>query len=298
MSDSAPKAKRVSRSRTPSRAGSKKPSQPKTPVAQGVRKPFAFDEFPDDPVFSVDITGKQGIGKTHFACTFPKPLIICDTEFKAYTTASKFDGVHWKRIKVFDDIRQAVYHAVDNDEIKTVVIDSGADLVSLASEEWCKENNKKSVFPITNYKHVYAKIDELVLLLEESRKWFVSTSRLKDEWVGDTSTGRKIRDGYRKFPWSLSLNLWIRHGIRDKKGTWFFKDKRFAEVTKNNMFGVDEITQKTEAKPYLFVMSYDGVVEELTKRWEANPLYSERENVCVEESKEWMKQYQTTQPEP
>lgn len=189
-------AKRVPSRSPPTSSSTRSPKKPKATASSRPRLPVSFDEFPNDGIFTLDVCGDEGLGKTHFACTFPKPLIIGDTEYKAYTTASKFEGVLWKRVGTFDDFRQLVYHAIDNDDIRTVVIDSGGDLVQLAGSEWNAETGKNYRFPISNYGNAYDKIDELVLELEEARKYFVSTSRLKDEWIQDVSTGRRIRDRF------------------------------------------------------------------------------------------------------
>ena len=198
-------AKRVPSRSPPTSSSTRSPKKPKSTTSSRPRLPVSFDEFPNDDIFTLDVCGDEGLGKTHFACTFPKPLIIGDTEYKAYTTASKFEGVLWKRVGTFDDFRQIVYHAIDNDDIRTVVIDSGGDLVQLAGLEWNSETGKNYRFPISNYGNAYDKIDELVLELEEARKYFVSTSRLKDEWIQDVSTGRRIRDRFGDEIMSLNI---------------------------------------------------------------------------------------------
>jgi len=169
------------------------------------RRAVKFDAIPEDNVYSLDVYSMHGLGKTHFACAHPPKVLLGDTENKAHTVVKKFRGlVDWKRVNTFEDFRQLCYLAIDSPDIHTVVIDSGDDIQDLAAKEWCVENHQKAVFPIVNFRYVYKKIDELTLQLEEARKWFISTSRMKEEWVNDVSTGRMIRDGYKKWE-SVSL---------------------------------------------------------------------------------------------
>jgi len=268
----------------------KTPQQKAASTHSGGGAPISYDELPDDKVFTLDISGEKGVGKTHLACSFPKSLAIADTEYKAYTVAKKFDNILWKRVENFADVRSLVQDALDNDDIKTVVVDSGADLVAMAGLEWNAETGKNYRWPISNYGHAYDKVDELILPLEENRKYFVATSRMKDEWIGDVSTGRRIRDGYKKFPWSLSLNIHLRHGIQIGSKT-HFEDYVFGEVTKSNFHGIDHRTGLTYSKPYLFECTFEGIQKELLQPWGDGVLSGKRNETIVAEAEEWIKQY-------
>jgi len=90
-----------------------------------------------------------------------------------------------------------------------------------------------------------------------------------------------------RYPWSLTLGMELQNGIKDSENNWHLLNRRFGVVTKNNFFGVDDEKQTTEAKPYLFHVNHDGVVNELLKPWmdEGNPiLYKDRLDVCVKQA--------------
>jgi len=249
---------------------------------------------PDDRVFSIDITGDEGIGKTHLACTFPKKVILCDTEFKAHTVVKKHKGVLWKKIRTFNDFRQAVETAIADPEINTVVIDSGGDLVELAGLEWNSEGTtaqgkpRNYSFPISNYKYAYRKIDELVLDLEEARVNFVATSRLKDEWINDTNTGRRIRDGYKKFPWSLTFAIRLQYGLQDSKSKWHHRTRVFGKVIKSNFQGTDQAIGITHRKPYLFATNHQGIIDELMTPWGDGVPLEKAGDIIAEQAGKWI----------
>lgn len=260
-------------------------------VPKTVSKNTTYDTLPTDLVFCIDITGSEGIGKTHTALTFPGDIVFIDTELKAETVIPKFlpsKVIKWKTAELWDDVVWAVNDGLKNPNVKTIIFDSGGDLVSLAAEQWCRETGHQSVFPITNYGHVYNKIDALTTAIKKKRKYLVSTSRLKDEWVGDQSTGRRIRDGYKNvelvkfigkyctgktyystliFPWDLHIALEIVWGLKDDNNRTWYPERKFGKVNKNNFHGVDGSTGINYGKPYIFDVSFNGIVEELTKPW-------------------------------
>jgi hypothetical protein len=194
-------------------------------------------------------------------------------------------------VKNFHDLRKGINWAVKQDNIDTIVIDSGGDLRDLASDEWLAETGKERIFPIVQWHEIYSKIDEITDLAKDSGKHFIVTGRLKDEYVQDTSTGRRIRDGYKKYPWTLNMGLRIQYGIRDPKEGILFSDVRFAEVTKNNYHGVDPTTMRTYQKPFLFDVSYEGVLDELLQPWhldEGGVPLKDTNATIIDEAREWL----------
>jgi len=236
---------------------------------------FSWDTLPKIPVFSIEISGEYEYGKTHMSATWPAPA-LADTELKAWNVLQKLGTKGWwKQVKKFDDFRQVVNQAIRDPKIKTVVIDSGSDLRELAEKEWSEEHGGKKpiyikptgqVVPVL-YGEVYQKIDLEVKKILEAGKYFVATSRLKDEYIDDVATGRRIRDGYKKFPWNLSICIELVKGIRDEKGKVHFANRILGKVHKNNFWGIDPKTWRNFSKPYLFDCSFDGVCRELLKPW-------------------------------
>jgi len=271
-----------------------KAKQKKPTRIQVERKPpamFKPDEFPEGTPFSIEVAGEPDVGKTHFACTFPKPLVI-DTEGKAWIVLKKFGHKYWKKVKTFDDIRQAVYWGIDSPEIETIVIDSGADLRELAAREYMEEHGIEQIYPLVLWARVDDKIDELVRAIKDADKYLVVTARMKDEYLGEQKTGRRVRDGYKKFPWDLSMGIIIRFGLEDpktKKVLW--PKHRFGIVTKNNFYGADPKTGRTFQKPVLFDVSFEGVCEELLKPWHGEdgvPIGEEWDTI-IRDFEEWLR---------
>jgi len=243
----------------------KKPKKVTKAITKRVKEyptvPITWTPQPKIPVFSVEVYGDPDLGKTHFICTFPN-VAIADTpsEGKAWIVMKKFNNPRWFRVKTFNDIRNFVNHCVNDPSIETVAIDSGADLQELAELEWLEETGKERVYPLFLWSQVWRKIDLLVKQVKDADKYVVVSGKLKDEFAGPpekaTRTGRRIRDGYKKFPYGLSIMLRLEKGmVIDGKRQ--FTEHVFGKVIKNNFqaFRVQ--------KPYLFDVSYRGILNEL-----------------------------------
>jgi len=286
------------------------------PVRRRVNPPptqFIADKLPERIPFSIEIQGEPDMGKTHLAATFclderSRKVLFLDTEEKAWIVLKKFpkDSFYWKRVKSFADIRNGIMWACENPEINTIVIDSGADLRDLAVQEWSREHGGKKPIVIDQsgavstvlYAQVYEKIDSLVNLVKSSNKYLVVTARMKDEWVNNIQTGRRVRDGYKKFPWDLSIAIRIVYGIEEVVRTErsakvvrkvHFPDFKFGKVLKNNFHGIDQKKMLNYQKPYLFDLSFNGICEELLKPWgDGVPIGKELETI-LKEAEEWLK---------
>jgi len=85
---------------------------------------------------------------------------------------------------------------------------------------------------------------------------------LKDEWVGkdgsneSVKTGKRLRSGYKKFPFGLSVLLELVHGLRDKDDKVHYEGNIFGRVIKNRFL------HKRVQKPFIFDPTYQGLVEE------------------------------------
>ena len=280
---------------------------PRISTTPKVVKPFIADVLSNIALssrpFSIEIIGEPDVGKSHFADSFPKALHL-DTEKKADITIEKFPqaGHIWKKVSKWDDIEDAVNWAVTQPDIKSVIIDNDDDIQDLAVEKWSDEHGGKRPIAFDAhggvitvlYAQIYKMIDDVKTAIENSGKYLVCTCRLKDEFIANINTGRRVRDGYKKFPWSLKMALWIKNGIPDKKsGQVMFKQYKFGEVVKNNFFGIDmkKTPPVTYKKPYVFDVSYEGICEEMLKPWggtDGVPLSEENERI-LKEAGEWLK---------
>jgi len=264
-----------------------------------ISKPsFIPDTVPQEQVFSIEVIGEPDQGKTHFSATFPKALFL-DTEHKADIVLRKMPekGHVWKRVTSWQDIELGVEWALQQPDIRTIVIDSGGDIRDLALEEWKRRTGKKSpvayidgqAVPVL-WAQVYEIIDNVVRKIQLARKYLVVTCRTKDEYIAHVPTGRKIRDGYKKFPWIVRMAIWIQNGITDpKSGKVHFKFYKFGKVIKNNFWGVDVKKGVTYQKPYLFDISYEGICNEMLKPWGPVKL-SEVTETIIKEAEEWLKE--------
>jgi len=106
---------------------------------------FVPDKIPQKQVFSIEVIGEPDQGKTHFSATFPKALFL-DTEAKADIVLRKMPekGHVWKRVMTWQDIEAGVEWALQQPDIKTIVIDSGGDIRDLALDEWRRRTGKSS----------------------------------------------------------------------------------------------------------------------------------------------------------
>jgi len=232
-------------------------------------------QFPKKKVFSIEYFGESETGKTHCENTYPN-VAICDTisQGDVWQIAEKFNNKMVMRAKTFDDIRRFIQYCVTNPKIESIAIDSGADLRDMAETEWLKEHrNRKSVYVPGEggfqWAEVYDKIDELIQRVKASNKYLIITSQLKDEWMKTleqkeaVKTGRRIRDGYKKLVWGLSVRVQLVNGITDTEGRVHFEDRIFGKVVKNRFL------PKRIQKPYFFDSTYHGLVEngELLTVW-------------------------------
>lgn len=230
--------------------------------------PFKWSD-PEDAYkkkkISIEISGEQGIGKTHLACSFPKPAFL-DTEHKGYVVLRKFANKRWFPAKNMQDARRFVEACLEDPEIETIVWDSGTDIQDWAEQELLAETGKlptDNIWPRVQYKQVYRKIDEQVFKIvgsteEEIKKNFIVTARVKDEYLNDQKTGRAIRDGYKKTPYQLQLMIQLEKGIRAYDGSLMLPQYIFGKVVKNGYIAPHL------SKPYLINCTYEGILKELT----------------------------------
>lgn len=257
---------------------------------------MTFDEVGTEPWFTLDVTSGEGLGKSHLARTFQGAIVWIETPpeaGKSDIVLNKFrkqygdeTKVYFKRALNFNDIRQAIRFGINNPEVKTIVIDSGTHLRRLAAAEWLQETGKNAVHPPTQWQWVNRKIDDAVGEVKKAQKYLVITNRLKNEWIGDSTTGRKIRAGYDPFTYDLHIVMEIVWGLTDPNtGRVHYKERKFAKVTKNAFWGIDEKTNRNYGKPYLFQVDFEGIQKELLKPWGKGVPAGKEFETCLAEAK-------------
>lgn len=211
----------------------------------------------------VGIAGNAGLGKTHFANTFPIP-IIADTEGRSQIVMKKFDGIrHRKVVKNMKGIREVVQvmaaNMCPNEEERqnyTFVFDSSSDFQQMAESEYLIEAKKEKIFPIVLWAKVFDKMDIVFNKIRELGFNAVFTQQLKEEWLGDKPTGTFVPAGYKKLPYRVDIHLLLQKGI-EYNGEVYYPEIVIAQVLK------DCWNQTSHAKPYLIDVSYDGIFNEL-----------------------------------
>lgn len=200
----------------------------------------------------VEVIGEPGVGKTHFSLLFPSPFLI-DTTAKgeALPIVMKLYPDDWQKryrnISDWEELEQAVGEALADESIKTVIIDTSADLQRLAVAEYLRRTKKQAVYPITQYQHVRKLIDDLQWKIIKALRNLVLVAQMKDEYVQNQKTGRRIRDGYKKTPFQADLRFYI-YLEREDDGSV----RRHVKVVKNRFVDptgpdwVDEINPSWE----------------------------------------------------
>ena len=226
-----------------------------------------WTDFPEKQVFSIEYSGEASYGKTHNCFTFPN-VALCDTigEGKGWIIAQKMNNLKYFQASEFDDIKRFVDYCVTNPKIDTIAIDSGSDLLQMAETEWLRKKGRTSVYVPGQggfqWAQVYKKIDDLISAVKKAKKYLVVTSRMKDEWVSkkgeteDVKTGNRVRSGYKKFGFGLTVLLELTYGIKDADDNVHFEGHIFGRCIKNGFF------HKRVQKPFIFDPTYQGLVEE------------------------------------
>lgn len=113
------------------KAADNKPPIPFTPVEQ----------LPD--VLAVLAYGRSGTGKTTFASTFPKPMLVLDVREKGTDSISNVKGVKVGEIREWSQFEEVYWWLEKGDhDFKTIVIDQLSTLQELAMAQAMKDNDK------------------------------------------------------------------------------------------------------------------------------------------------------------
>jgi len=172
---------------------------------------FAFDPVTEHDRLFVIVAGKEGMGKTHLACTMAEvgPVYVLDTEFRAGLVTSKFKGVQKATVRSYKEMLAAAKAIVSNQPAGTVVIDSGTDLRMYAEADYLEKTKMEKVWPQWNWAEVYAMCDVLFNIIRFSKTPFriVLTSRVKEEYQSDKPTGNLIPRIHDSLPYKADLVL-------------------------------------------------------------------------------------------
>lgn len=165
----------------------------------------------------VEIIGEPAVGKTHLSLTFPKPFIFDTTPKKeAEIIAFKVLGADAKNrymwVQNWMQLVNGIKNVVKRDDVKTVVIDTGADLQSMAVEYELEEKNRKQLLPY-EYGRIRESIDtDIIESVTTSGKNLVLTAQMDDEYVGNQKTGFRVPKGYKRAAFQSDIRLFLTIG--------------------------------------------------------------------------------------
>ena len=82
----------------------------------------------------VNVYGRSGTGKTTFACTFPKPLLIIGAE-DGTRSVHNVPGVEFVQVTSSTEVSELAQHVQEKARWKTVVLDSASSLQDIILKE-------------------------------------------------------------------------------------------------------------------------------------------------------------------
>jgi len=93
-------------------------------------------------MLSALVYGRSGTGKTAFAGTWPKPMIILDIREKGTETIANIAGIEVVRIDVWEEFEQFYWYLAKGDhKYKSVIIDQISNLQAMAMEKVKRDEN-------------------------------------------------------------------------------------------------------------------------------------------------------------
>ena len=120
----------------------------KTKTAIALSKPSIesrikpIEELPT--ILAVLVYGRSGTGKTHFASTFPKPMLLIDVREAGTDTIAQVSGVDVLSVDKASDIEDLYWYLSKNpNKYKTVVIDQVTQMQDLAMAMVRTQENKE-----------------------------------------------------------------------------------------------------------------------------------------------------------
>ena len=164
-----------------------------------------------------EIIGEPGVGKTHLSLTFPKPF-LCDTTPKreAEVIVYKLYGSEAKKryawTTKYQQLVETLKSVVKRDDVRTVIIDTGADLQGMAVEYELEVKSRERLMPY-EYGRIREKIDEDVIeLVIGAGKHLVMTAQMDDEYVGGQKTGKRVPKGYKRMAFQSDIRIFLIYG--------------------------------------------------------------------------------------
>ena len=162
----------------------------------------------------VEIIGEPAVGKTHLSLTFPRPFLFDTTpKQEAKVIARKLLGQEMERrympVKSYPELVEAVKSVVKRDDVRTVVIDTGADLQGMCVEYETERKHRDRLLPV-EYGRIREMIDtDITETIIEAEKNLVMTAQMDDEYINGQKTGRRVPKGYKRMAFQADLRIFL-----------------------------------------------------------------------------------------
>ncbi len=174
------------------------------------RDSFKFSEPELSPKLVLLVSGREGSGKTHLACTMSElgPVYLIDTEYRAQIVTRKFKNVQFTVAKNFREMAVAVKHILKYQRAGTIVLDSGSDLQTFAEIEYLERTEREKVGMAWNWAEVWRLCNAIIDDVKISQQFnLVITSRLKESYVNEKATGNFVPRIYSTLPYKADIML-------------------------------------------------------------------------------------------
>lgn len=215
-----------------------------------LRDNFTFSVQDELPKSVVLIAGKEGAGKTHLACTMSEVgnVYLIDSEYRASIVTRKFQNIKVALVKNYMELVVAIKHIIKHQPHGTIVLDSGSDLQTFAEIEYLERSEKEKVGLPYNWSEVWRLCNAVIDEIKFSKQFdLVVTARLKDEYIGEKTTGRLIPRIYSTLPYKADVVLQF---SADKNKT--------LQLTKNGFTG--DLTV-----PLASIRTLPGIIKQLSE---------------------------------
>ncbi len=167
------------------------------------------EEVNDNPL--IVISGEQGTHKTHLACTMSNemPTYLLDTEHRGHIVARKFPkNLFYKQVSNYNDVIVAT-HAIFRTATtpSTIIIDSGSDFQQYAETRYKDVAKLEKIWPQYLWAMIWDMCDKPLYDIRSSGHTLILTTRVKDEYINDKPTGKKVPRIYNRIPYAADIML-------------------------------------------------------------------------------------------
>lgn len=94
-----------------------------------------------EKILTALVYGRPGSGKTVFACTWPKPLLLIDIKEQGSASVSHVSGVDLAPVEQWSEIEELYWMLESGSKYKSVVLDQVSQMQDVLMQSVCRENN-------------------------------------------------------------------------------------------------------------------------------------------------------------